>query len=393
MPDGGAIAIGQKVGARLSATDTSFIGCQAYSLGGAILSSVNVTLTRCVIAGCSVVFNACWGLPYGAAQFYGYGGGVALQHVADTAVGRYEGGWLTLDATDCVFRDNFAKGGGAVAGSFGTHLKALRTRFERNRALQPPSRQCGGEGGAIFLQSVKASSPRFAVPEDTHPGTMLFEECELASNEAEDQGGALTTGNHDVEVYMRRTIVRDNWARNVGGGLHSGSAELVMESSEFLRNSAGQEAGGIFLLASKATMTNTVISGSVARDGFSMSVGPSSSVTYVLPTCVTSEPSDPQPPRLARPPGCRSTELPSHCVLTGHWVATSKALRYARHGIARGQLRRAIEGCSATSRTAISTATRDATPSTCHRGQCSTRRSPSSALPALLATRPRQFGR
>ena len=293
MSVGGAIAIGRVPGSNLSATDTSFIGCEARYLGGAIFSTVNVTLMRCIIARCSVDFRDCWGLPYGAAAFYGYGGGVALQHVAATAHG--DGVKLTLDAADCVFRDNFAKGGGAVYGSFGTHVKALRTRFERNYAESDRARLCGGFGGAIMMQSIIATQQQFTIPDDSPPGTASFDDCELASNVADDLGGGFLTGNHDIDVYMRRTVVRDNRARNAGGGLHAMTARLVMESSEFLRNSAGQEAGGVFLGTSKATMTDTVIGGNMAPAGMSMSVGLSGSVTYVLPTCVTAEPANPNP--------------------------------------------------------------------------------------------------
>lgn len=128
----------------------------------------------------------------------------------------------SLTVRDCVFSNNKAQFGGALA-NFGAHLEISNTAFRRNRVSGSGSFN-GGQGGAIGVNW----------------GTLNLNACDFTDNFAGDAGGALHNWG---TLRIRDCDFKRNIARH-GGALSNGES-LMCDNTRFTENQAMEQGGAI----------------------------------------------------------------------------------------------------------------------------------------------------
>ena len=120
----------------------------------------------------------------------------------------------------------------------------------------------GGEGGAIQIYD--------------GGGLLNLYYSELSSNKAKKGGAILAYGesetNRNSIVNIYNSIINDNEADNYGGAIYLWAAVLTIydstiDSNKVLTSSLGYQGGGLAILSSIATITNTMISKNEAGKG------------------------------------------------------------------------------------------------------------------------------
>jgi predicted outer membrane repeat protein len=173
----------------------------------------------------------------------GYGGGAIALDGAD------------LSATDTVFSENTATGGGALGCDDRLETTELiRSSFTGNSAVSGGAISCGGS--ALTLDGVEL---RDNVASHTGGGlssaasTTLIVDSELSQNQAQDGGGASL---YSTDANIENTVFNDNLASRNGGALAAQSVsevELHVVSAE--GNGAGH--GGGLWVNGAAAVTGT----------------------------------------------------------------------------------------------------------------------------------------
>lgn len=119
------------------------------------------------------------------------------------------------------FPDFQAAGGGAF---FGEYLVGsfIECHFELNKA---------SEGGAVFGS--------------LYDGEVVFQDCGLRNNVAEESGGGINLHVHgDSTLTVVGGVFEGNFGES-GGGMNVHNGEIILESVEFLGNTASFAGGGL----------------------------------------------------------------------------------------------------------------------------------------------------
>ncbi|MEQ8763974.1 MAG: right-handed parallel beta-helix repeat-containing protein [Planctomycetota bacterium] len=214
--------------------------------GGAILASqVNLTLTRCVISGCSVSApGGIDGFAHGGA-LYCYEGTTSLEDcelTGNTSTwngGAIEGNNTTLTVSGCTFQDNQATGfaGGALELINCGGAIITRARFLGNQA--------NAESGAVDLYSSSAT----------------IENCLFAGNltTLNTAGVAVTTDSGATATLRHCTIAG-----------HSGAAAVLVRSGtslDIVNSILWDNSSGAFSSAGTLTVTYSDVEGGQAGTG------------------------------------------------------------------------------------------------------------------------------
>lgn len=179
--------------------------------------------------------------------------------IADNSAGSSAGGGLyqqpviqaktTLINSEVAGNMAGAQGGGIYIG--GGSFSMTATTVANNRA-----ESSGPAGGGIFLLT---------------PQPVTIEASAIHSNQANDNGGGLSTGVTPVTI-INTTVSGNTAVSNSGGGLYFFHvAEVTLNNVTITQNSAGASAsggGGLSQLGSAVVTTqNTIIAGNEAPDG------------------------------------------------------------------------------------------------------------------------------
>jgi len=178
------------------------------------------------------------------------------------------------EVIDCEIRRNRASGpgGGAfVYPTSGMNVRFIRTTFESNTSRFSGGGLYSSEHNhtllfdqVLFLDNVseEASGGGVALVGGA-PATI--QSCLIEGNTAAGfHGGGLFSGS--LDLTLRDTVVRNNDAAMLGGGLWAGHHTIVQ--SLIAGNRAGQEGGGIYLpivQSGRSAFINSTVVGNVAR--------------------------------------------------------------------------------------------------------------------------------
>lgn len=205
----------------MSLRHCTFSGCRGNQ-GGAICNLGAMNLVRCTLTGNSVA---------------GSGGAI------------YNDGLLDLD--DCVFEYNgyFISGAGGAIYNDDDGTVALRDcSVTENR---------GVAGGGIW-----------------NSGSLTVTNCTLAENHATYSGGPCPGGavynDRNATAVLQDTIVRDNTALDLGGGIFNQGALWLLDCSivtNVVETSEGPGQGGGVWTAGMMHAQNTIIAGNTAEQG------------------------------------------------------------------------------------------------------------------------------
>ncbi|HXF06713.1 MAG TPA: choice-of-anchor Q domain-containing protein, partial [Blastocatellia bacterium] len=254
---------------KLSVTDSTISGNQAYSDGGGIFNDANrqMTITRSKISNNLAdddgggMFNNSGGtvtitgseIKFNEADF---GGGIYNQgtldimgnttisdnHVFNDGGGIYsDSGMLTI--TDSTVDDNSADGdGGGIYNS--ADLAIMSSTISNNSA--------DGDGGGIYN------------PDDD----LDITSSTISSNSAEYKGGGIFNDDGSVTI-INSTITMNEVEHEDGGGIfNDGGGTLNITGSMISNNMAGQDGGGILNLGTFPQLIDSTISQNKAnRDG------------------------------------------------------------------------------------------------------------------------------
>ncbi|HEY0142229.1 MAG TPA: Calx-beta domain-containing protein [Thermoanaerobaculia bacterium] len=166
--------------------------------------------------------------------------------------GLFQGeGSLTIDASVISGNEAILNGGGIASGNSYCYcggplsLEITDTRITGNRA--------GVIGGGVYV----AGNP------DTN---LVIADSAISGNSAVGQGGGGFIGGG--RLYLDRTDVSDNLARNGGGGgLALFSTDTIISDSTFSGNTANDNGGGLALYGGALDMTSTTFSGNTVTGG------------------------------------------------------------------------------------------------------------------------------
>ncbi len=219
---GGALFFGSfdyvEVPGNLAIMEVDFVGNQSRGFGGAIyVTDVNVTLNDCLFRDNQSGNGGAFG-----GSGYSYNSptisfeGCTLE--SNTA--RYGGAIyaysLNLCLQACTLTNNEASAGGGIYGW--ANLDILDTAFESNIA--------DDEGGGLYV----------------YEGSIQLAGCQFVHNEATYGGGAIIRA---FPATITDCDFENNIASVRGGGLHTLDSTIVMESSRFIKNDAGDKGGGV----------------------------------------------------------------------------------------------------------------------------------------------------
>jgi hypothetical protein len=98
----------------------------------------------------------------------------------------------------------------------------------------------------------------------THDSKLDLEDCTIEQCEAISGGGIYNWGS---EITTRKTILKDNIAKEHGGGMYNGESGIVMFDSHVLHNQAGNSSGGIENNFSDIKIETTEIKSNQAKYG------------------------------------------------------------------------------------------------------------------------------
>jgi hypothetical protein len=201
--------------------------------------------------------------------------------ISNTAVQRAGGIWNqgTITVTNSLIAHNSAGSstGGGLYQQFGGQTTLMNSVVADNRA--------GSQGGGIyigtgnfFMNGVTVANNR---AQSSGPGgggiflltpqPVTIEASAIHSNQANDNGGGLSTGVTPVTI-INTTISGNTAVSNSGGGLYFFHiAEVTLNNVTITQNSAGASAsggGGLSQLGSAVVTTqNTIIAGNESPDG------------------------------------------------------------------------------------------------------------------------------
>lgn len=155
---------------------------------------------------------------------------------------------IAVQISDSVFSHNSAGNfGGAIGTDFlhASNFNITRTTFTQNSATY---------GGAIQIGNL-------------YGGAVNLTDVILSGNSASKEAGALTFAG---TATLTRTIVTQNLAGTNGGGIvdadrFKGPSQLSLVDSEVVHNTAGTQAGGIFL-SGQLTQTDSTIAHNSPND-------------------------------------------------------------------------------------------------------------------------------
>ena len=228
---GGAIYIQQQVHLRIT-NSTSFVDNLAQNLSGAIGAMQNVTLE---IQEASFVGN----------KTLSNGGAINAQDQVHVSI------------TNCTFEDNSALNmAGAVTAGFNATLYVQETTFVSNKALV-------SDGGAINVQQqsyLRITNCLFNENTARSGGALAtvnivaldVQDTNFTGNNAAGQGGAIAIGKQS-HLHIKDCTFEHNHAESVGGALVGFlDAVLDVQESSFTHNSAPQ--GGAIIVQQQVNL-------------------------------------------------------------------------------------------------------------------------------------------
>jgi hypothetical protein len=197
--------------------------------------------------------------------------------ISNTAVQRAGGIWNqgTLTVTNSIIAHNSAgtSAGGGLYQQFGGQTTLMNSVVADNTA--------GSQGGGIyigtgnfFMNGVTVANNR---AQSSGPGgggiflltpePVTIEASAIHGNQADDNGGGLSTGVTPVTI-INTTISGNTAVSHAGGGLYFFHiAEVTLNNVTISQNSAGGGGGGVSLFGSAVvTVQNTIIAGNQATD-------------------------------------------------------------------------------------------------------------------------------
>ncbi len=213
--------------------------------GGLDAACAYVTIADCEITG--NVGGSCGG------GILAFGSSVAITDcrvVGNTSTN--SGGGISVIGGSAIVRRsemsyNYSAEGGGIAGWGNTLLQVVDCTIMDNIAQS--------RGGGVHAES----------------GTMLVDRCTIVSNRSHDSGGGLS--HYDSELTLGNSAIARNFADDRGGGvyLHGGTAAIT--NCTITENASGDsEAGAAMITWSDSSLTNSIVWGNSAPDGYQLSV-------------------------------------------------------------------------------------------------------------------------
>jgi parallel beta-helix repeat protein/predicted outer membrane repeat protein len=220
----------------------TFEDCSSeYGAGIYIAGSASAIITNCTIKNCSAVYEG--GGLYSDVNTFS----LTLDNCTflDNTAGRSAGGMgssgcsPTLD--NCTFTNNSCTlDGGGMWFNAGSEPTLNNCTFTNNTA--------GNDGGAISARSDGAAP------------TLNLNSCTIENNTAINGGGVDFTGAFGA---IEDCLFTDNYASHVGGGINlQDSSDVVMNNSQFLRNTCDNAGGAIDVWSdSSVSINNSLFEG------------------------------------------------------------------------------------------------------------------------------------
>ncbi len=257
--NGGSANIGGGLynGGTVTLSGCSVSGNSASRSGGGLVNGGTATLFNCTISANSAGYYTSFD---GGGVAQGYGGGLLNSGTAtlsDCAISGNSAGvgggglenfsYGAATVSNCTISGNLADDGGGVDNGYGT-ATLINCTISGNSA-----RSFGGglnDGGL-------------------HSATLSLYDCTVSGNSARSAGGGLE--NYSATTLSDCTISGNSAADGAGlwsgGGLgsHGGTAKLI--ACTISGNLAGLGGGGLYIVYSTATLTDTIVAGNTDGNG------------------------------------------------------------------------------------------------------------------------------
>jgi hypothetical protein len=141
---------------------------------------------------------------------------------------------------------NYSDTGGGIAG-IATHLQVVNCTITDNIAQS--------RGGGVHANG----------------GAMLVDRCTIVSNLCHDSGGGLA--HFDSELTLGNSCIARNSTDYRGGGVYLHGGNAVITNCTITENVGGDsEAGAAMITWSDSSLTNSIVWGNSAPDGYQLSV-------------------------------------------------------------------------------------------------------------------------
>ena len=240
---GGGGGIDNQGDAALTIFDSRIEGNEANGQGGGIKDFDNGLGTFSEVTNSRVINNivndgmGCGGGIYVSAngEFAVTGGSVSGNSAGTEGGGIWNGTDALLFVQDVLIRDNVALGDDPDQGGGGVYTEGLASLVNVDIINNRASGASGSGGGII----------------NNPGGTLNVADSRINSNTANRAGGGIEDASGAAtKVAVNNTRLEGNRADNApgnGGGVHiTGDGDFLLFSSTVIRNSAGQEGGGLW---------------------------------------------------------------------------------------------------------------------------------------------------